>query len=237
VTSDGVSFHLQSNIVERLRRQIATTTSNHLLCYEAADEIERLTKADEWCRMTIAERDAEIERLRADNAALQRQYIAGCPVCDQQRDMAEAVLAHATVEMPAELIEMAKRALGEEIVALRSEGEEQARLLGMSGSREAKMLAEIERLRADAPLHTMHSAALQLTRERLEAARKHLPPGYAIVPTDPTDAMIAAASETTAATEVNAALMVAQTHGFRPPLSWDERAPLSQMWDAMIGAS
>jgi hypothetical protein len=33
------------DIVERLRRHIADTHSDHLLCYEAADEIERLRAA------------------------------------------------------------------------------------------------------------------------------------------------------------------------------------------------
>ena len=33
-------------------------------------EIERHRKGYEWCKMTIAERDAEIERLRADKAEL-----------------------------------------------------------------------------------------------------------------------------------------------------------------------
>lgn len=56
------------SIVERLRRQIATKNGNHLLCYEAADEIERLRARIERQQAARQDEEAtmrdEIRRLR-----------------------------------------------------------------------------------------------------------------------------------------------------------------------------
>lgn len=61
-----------TDITERLRgwREVPGMTCPPFLG-EAADEIERLRRADEWHRTTIAERDAEIERLRERIAELE----------------------------------------------------------------------------------------------------------------------------------------------------------------------
>jgi hypothetical protein len=61
--------------------------------------------------------------------------------------------------------------------------------------------------------------------------------GFAIVPKEPTPKMIDAACETEGCKVVNSGLVLAGAHGFVMPNSCVERAPLNQMWDAMITAA
>jgi chromosome segregation ATPase len=89
--------------------------------------------------------------------ALKAEYLKSTPVpwtalmtCGTlERELAEAYEEHGELHKVATDLNARLRVVARELAEAREEGEEQARLLGMSGEREAGLLAEIDRLKRE----------------------------------------------------------------------------------------